>query len=73
MAVSCNAVLANEKSKGRGNYALKSLQCNLNEDVKRDHNSKSGKVRMWQMVIGAHNLLAIDVNGYMTSQEDWKA
>lgn len=47
MVVSCNAVLANEKSKGRGNYALKTLQCNLNEVVKRDHNSKVGKVRMW--------------------------
>lgn len=47
MAVSCNAVLANEKSKGRGNYALKSLQCNLNWDVKRDRNSKLGEVRMW--------------------------
>ena len=47
MAVSCNAVLGNEKSKGRGNYALKILQCNLNEDVKRDHNSKVGRVRTW--------------------------
>jgi len=46
MAVSCNAILANEKSKGRSNYGLKSLQCNLDEDVKRDHNSKVGKVRM---------------------------
>lgn len=47
MAVSCNAVLANKKSKGRGNYVLKGLQCNLNEDVKREPNSKVEKAKKW--------------------------
>lgn len=36
-----------KKSKGRGNYALKGLQCNLNEDVKKAQNSKIGKAKEW--------------------------